>query len=136
MHVDQARFLDYLAAAARRYPTFSLVMGARVEQLIEHDGSVEGVRYRVRDGLRDVRATLVVGADGRFSRVRQLAGIPLVDTAQEADVLWLRLRKRESDPPRAYGLYPRGWRSRSSGCRQCSSCERDSSPSVASAPNA
>src|SRR5215207_5311011 len=105
MHVDQARFLEFLAAAASRYPSFTLIMGARVEQLIECEGVVSGVRYRARDGLREVRASLVVGADGRFSKVRQLAGIPLLDVAQEADVLWLRLPKRESDPSRAYGLY-------------------------------
>jgi 2-polyprenyl-6-methoxyphenol hydroxylase-like FAD-dependent oxidoreductase len=83
-------------------------MGARVEQLIEDSGVVRGVRYRARDGWHEVRASVVIGADGRFSKVRQLADISLRNTAQEIDLLWLRLPKSPTDPPRAYGLYPRG----------------------------
>jgi 2-polyprenyl-6-methoxyphenol hydroxylase-like FAD-dependent oxidoreductase len=105
MNVPQAAFLELLAGAARRYPSFQLVMGARVERLVEEDGVVRGVHYRVRDGWHEVRAALVVGADGRFSKVRQLSGIPLIDVTQEADILWVRLPKTDNDPPRAYGLY-------------------------------
>jgi 2-polyprenyl-6-methoxyphenol hydroxylase-like FAD-dependent oxidoreductase len=105
MNVPQALFLELLASAAQRYPSFRLVMGTRVEHLIEEDGVVRGVRYRARDGWHEVRAALVVGADGRFSKMRQLAGIPLQDVKQEADILWVRLPKTDTDPPRAYGLY-------------------------------
>ena len=107
MNVPQAAFLELLATAAQQYPSFRLVMGARVEQLVEADGVVRGVHYRARDGAQEVRAVLVVGADGRFSKVRQLAGIPLEDVTQEADILWVRLPKADADPPRAYGLYKR-----------------------------
>jgi 2-polyprenyl-6-methoxyphenol hydroxylase-like FAD-dependent oxidoreductase len=107
LHVRQAVFLELLAGAAGRYPSFRLIMGARVERLIEEDGAVRGVGYRTRDGWREVRASLVVGADGRFSKVRQLAGVPLVDVAQEGDIVWLRVPKTAADPARAYGLYPR-----------------------------
>jgi 2-polyprenyl-6-methoxyphenol hydroxylase-like FAD-dependent oxidoreductase len=106
--VPQPAFLELLADAASAYPSFHLVMGARVEQLIEDSGVVRGVRYRARDGWHEVRASVVIGADGRFSKVRQLADISLRNTAQEIDLLWLRLPKSPTDPPRAYGLYPRG----------------------------
>jgi 2-polyprenyl-6-methoxyphenol hydroxylase-like FAD-dependent oxidoreductase len=105
--VRQAAFLDFLAGAARTSPTFRLEMGARVEELVEVDGVVRGVRYRTRQGKRELRAPLVVGADGRFSKVRQLAGLGLDASAQPVDVLWLHLPKLPSDPSRAYGLYPR-----------------------------
>jgi 2-polyprenyl-6-methoxyphenol hydroxylase-like FAD-dependent oxidoreductase len=107
LSVPQRAFLELLADAASRYPTFHLVMGARVEQLVQDDGVVRGVRYRARDGWHEVRAEVVIGADGRFSKVRQLSAIPMHDTAQEIDLLWLRLPKWPTDPPRAYGLYPR-----------------------------
>jgi 2-polyprenyl-6-methoxyphenol hydroxylase-like FAD-dependent oxidoreductase len=68
MDVPQARFIDMLIGEAQRYPTFQVQMAARVEQVIEHDGVVRGVRYRAADGWHDVRADLVVGADGRFSK--------------------------------------------------------------------
>ncbi len=105
MSVRQARFLELLVNEARRYPTFQVIMGARVEQLVEDDGVVRGVRYRATDGWHDIRAQLVVGADGRFSRVRQLAGIPLIVDAEPLDVLWLKLPYAPNDPPRSHGIY-------------------------------
>ena len=48
-------------------------MGARVEQLVAEEGMIRGVRYRGADGIREVRADLTIGADGRFSRVRNQA---------------------------------------------------------------
>src|SRR6516164_2894997 len=75
MLIPQEEFLDFLAAEARKYPSFRLVMGANVQQLIEEDGVVRGVRYRAPGGWHEVRALLTVGADGRFSMIRHLAGI-------------------------------------------------------------
>lgn len=104
--VPQIEVLELLANAAQSYPTFHLITGARVEQLIVEDGEIRGVRYRAQDGWHMLRARLVVGADGRFSKVRQLAGLPIHKSAQAIDVLWLRLPKASHDPARAYGLYP------------------------------
>jgi 2-polyprenyl-6-methoxyphenol hydroxylase-like FAD-dependent oxidoreductase len=67
--MPQARFLEFLTQEAQKYPNFQLVMGARVEHLIEHDGLIAGVRYRGTDGMHEVQADLTIGADGRFSRV-------------------------------------------------------------------
>jgi 2-polyprenyl-6-methoxyphenol hydroxylase-like FAD-dependent oxidoreductase len=39
----------------------------------------------------------VVGADGRFSRIRRLAGFEPVKTSPPIDVLWFRLSRREND---------------------------------------
>src|SRR6266849_2935252 len=36
--IPQARFLEFITGEAKRYPNFTLVMGARVEKLIEEDG--------------------------------------------------------------------------------------------------
>jgi 2-polyprenyl-6-methoxyphenol hydroxylase-like FAD-dependent oxidoreductase len=107
LQIPQALFLELLASEALKYPTFHLVTGARVEQLIEDGDQVRGVRYRHASGWCDVKAKLVVGADGRFSRVRQVARIPIDTTAQPIDVLWLTLPREASDPPRGRGLYPR-----------------------------
>src|SRR5260370_15433505 len=72
-------------------------MGARVEKLIEEDGYVHGIHYRGKDGWHAVRAVLTVGADGRFSRVRKLAGFEPVKTAPPMDVLWFRFPRRPDD---------------------------------------
>src|SRR6266545_4471682 len=48
--LPQVRFLEFVVAEAQRYPSFHLLMGARVEALIEHDGAIRGVRFRRPDG--------------------------------------------------------------------------------------
>jgi 2-polyprenyl-6-methoxyphenol hydroxylase-like FAD-dependent oxidoreductase len=72
-------------------------MGASVEGLIEEQGVVRGVRYHTRAGHSTVRAALTVGADGRYSRVRKLAGFTPIQTAPAIDVLWFRLARQTTD---------------------------------------
>jgi 2-polyprenyl-6-methoxyphenol hydroxylase-like FAD-dependent oxidoreductase len=60
-------------------------------------GTVHGVAYQ-RDGqTREVEALVTVGADGRFSRLRKLAGLEPVRTAPPMDVVWLRLPRHDGD---------------------------------------
>jgi len=104
MMLPQVRFLEFLADEARRFPSFHLVMDAPVQELVREGGAVRGVRYRGSDGFHEVRAELVVGADGRFSKVRQLAGIEQVKTSPPMDVLWFRLPRR---PDEGHGVMGR-----------------------------
>jgi 2-polyprenyl-6-methoxyphenol hydroxylase-like FAD-dependent oxidoreductase len=106
--IPQARFLEFITAEAKRYPDFRLVMGARVEKLMEEDGYIHGVHYRGQDGWHAVRAVLTVGADGRFSRVRKLAGFEPVKTAPPMDVLWFRLPRRPEDAMESAGHLVQG----------------------------
>jgi 2-polyprenyl-6-methoxyphenol hydroxylase-like FAD-dependent oxidoreductase len=101
--VPQARFLEFLAAEASKYSDFRLVMGANMEHLIEEDGQVRGVRYQAHDGMHEVRAQLVVGADGRFSRVRHLAGFEPIKTSAPMDILWFSLPHIPGDLPEGEG---------------------------------
>src|SRR2546423_14056441 len=101
--IPQAHFLEFITAEAKRYPNFQPVMGARVEKLIEEDGYIHGVHYRGQDGWHEVRAALTVAADGRFSRVRKLAGFEPVQTAQAMDVLWFRLSCKPGDSKESTG---------------------------------
>jgi 2-polyprenyl-6-methoxyphenol hydroxylase-like FAD-dependent oxidoreductase len=95
--IPQVHFLECLTAGAQIYPGFRLVMGARAEQLLVQDGNVHGVRYRARDGWHELHAALTVGADGRFSRIRRLAGFTPRKTSQPMDVLWFRLPRQAGD---------------------------------------
>ena len=107
--MPQARFLEFLTAEAARYPAFRLVMGASVRELVEEAGEVRGVRYQAPSGWHEVRALLTVGADGRFSRVRQLSGLPPpIKTSQPIDVLWVRLSRRPTDPEGVQGRFGGG----------------------------
>lgn len=98
MMLPQVKFLEFITQEAQRYPSFQLVMGANVQELIEADGVVQGVRYRGHGGWHEIRACLTLGADGRHSRLRQLAGIEAVATSPPMDVLWFRLPRKPEEP--------------------------------------
>ena len=103
--VPQAKFLEFIAGEAAKYPNFKLVMHANVNRLVEKGGAVRGVRYANDDTVHEVRAQLVVGADGRFSLVRRLAGFEPVKTSAPMDVLWFRLPKLPGEPEITGGAF-------------------------------
>jgi 2-polyprenyl-6-methoxyphenol hydroxylase-like FAD-dependent oxidoreductase len=96
--MPQWDFLDFLAERGCRYPTFHLRMQAEVTGLIEEQGRIVGIRANTPAGPVDVRADLVVGADGRNSVVRDHSGLAVEDIGAPMDVLWMRLSRRASDP--------------------------------------
>lgn len=106
--MPQSRFLDFITAEAQRYPSFTLVMGANVQELIAEGGAIQGVRYQGRDGWYEVRALLTVGADGRFSKVRKLAGLAAITTSPPMDVLWLRVSKNTEEVGGIMGRFGSG----------------------------
>jgi 2-polyprenyl-6-methoxyphenol hydroxylase-like FAD-dependent oxidoreductase len=106
--IPQVSFLSFLAEEAKRYPCFHLIMGAQVDRLIEEDGKICGVGYRGQDGRSEVRAPLVVGADGRFSRVRKLGDFKLLQTAPPIDVLWFKLSRKASDQEEPLQVWEQG----------------------------
>ena len=103
--VPQARFLEFITGEAARYPQFKLVMRAQVQQMVEEDGVVRGVRYLATDGMHEIRASLTVGADGRFSLLRRLAGIEPIKTSPPMDILWFQLPKLPGEPEITGGLF-------------------------------
>ena len=107
--MPQWEFLNFIATAAKRYPSFDVRMRTRVEDLLWEGGTVVGVRAQTPEGQLDVRADLVIAADGRESVVRGLAGLEPIELGAPMDVLWLRLSKRASDPAETFG-YVRGGR--------------------------
>jgi 2-polyprenyl-6-methoxyphenol hydroxylase-like FAD-dependent oxidoreductase len=106
--MPQTSFLEFITGEAKRYPNFRLVMEARVRELVEVNGVVRGVRYESEDGSHEVRSILTVGADGRGSRVRRLAGFEPVKTSPPMDVLWFKLPREEGDPEGLVGRFGRG----------------------------
>ncbi len=106
--MPQWDFLDFLASRARQYPSFRLRMRAEATGLVEEGGRVVGVGARTPDGTLEVRADLVVGADGRHSTVRRAAGLSVQNVGAPMDVLWLRLSRRPGDPSQVAGYFDRG----------------------------
>lgn len=96
--LPQTHFLELITEKAKRYPNFKLVMGANVQELIEENGMICGVRYRQQKDWYEVRTLLTVGADGRFSRTRYLSGLKQIQTSPPMDVLWFRLPRYSQEP--------------------------------------
>ncbi|MCX2734139.1 FAD-dependent oxidoreductase [Saccharopolyspora sp. NFXS83] len=99
--MPQARFLDFLAAEAATLPGFRLMLGAKVTGVVDEGDRITGVRYRDDHGEHRLDADLVVGADGRFSRMRRLLDLPARSLGASSDILWFRLPRRHHDPPTA-----------------------------------
>jgi 2-polyprenyl-6-methoxyphenol hydroxylase-like FAD-dependent oxidoreductase len=106
--MPQWDFLDFLAAEAARYPTFSLKLRAEVTGLLVEDGRVVGVQTSTERGALTVRADLVVAADGRNSVVREQAGLSVEELGAPMDVLWFGLSRRPADGGRTLGRFDMG----------------------------
>lgn len=106
--MPQRDFLDFLAARARRNSSFRLLMGTDVENLVEENGRVVGVRARSKDGAFTILADLTIGADGRHSRVREAAGLVPEDLGAPMDVFWFRLSREDSDGEAVFGRIDAG----------------------------
>jgi 2-polyprenyl-6-methoxyphenol hydroxylase-like FAD-dependent oxidoreductase len=101
--MPQWDFLNFLAAHGRRYAGFHLMMSTSATDLIEEDGRVVGLRAAGETGAVEIRADLVVGADGRHSTVRQRAGLAVHDLGAPMDVLWMRVSRRPDDAAEVFG---------------------------------
>ncbi|HXG78379.1 MAG TPA: FAD-dependent oxidoreductase [Methyloceanibacter sp.] len=106
--IPQWDFLDFLAGQGKRYPGFHLRMQAEVDDLIWEDGKVIGLAAKLPDGTLEIRADLVVGADGRHSTVRERAKLDIEDLGAPMDVLWMRLSKRPGDGSQTLGRIQAG----------------------------
>jgi 2-polyprenyl-6-methoxyphenol hydroxylase-like FAD-dependent oxidoreductase len=103
--IPQVRFLEFITSEAAKFSQFRLVMHANVNHLLEENGAVRGVRYVAPDGMHEIRALLTVGADGRFSQLRRLAGFAPIKTSPPMDVLWFRLPKVPGEPEVTGGAF-------------------------------
>ena len=101
--MPQWDFLDFLAETGRRYPEFHLAMQTEAVDLIREGDRIAGVRVRSPEGERDIRADLVIGADGRHSTMREHAGLEVENLGAPIDVLWMRLSKHAGDPGQTAG---------------------------------
>ncbi|MDZ8024034.1 MAG: FAD-dependent oxidoreductase [Nostoc sp. DedQUE11] len=106
--LPQVKFLELITQEAKKYPSFHLVMGANVQELITENAVIQGVRYRGGGGWHEVRAILTVGADGRHSRLRNLGEFESIETSPPMDVLWFRLPRQPGDPEGGMGRFGQG----------------------------
>jgi 2-polyprenyl-6-methoxyphenol hydroxylase-like FAD-dependent oxidoreductase len=93
--MPQWDFLNFLAEKGKSLPALRIMMEANVINLL-HDGErVTGVEAATPEGPLQVKAALVVGADGRRSTVREAAGLAVEDEHASIDVFWFRVGRFE-----------------------------------------
>src|SRR5689334_13032389 len=96
--MPQWDFLNFLSSKAKQFPAFSLRMDHEAADLVMDDGQVRGVVARTPKGEVEIRADLVVGCDGRHSRMREAAGFEVIELGVPIDVLWFRIGRSGNDP--------------------------------------
>jgi 2-polyprenyl-6-methoxyphenol hydroxylase-like FAD-dependent oxidoreductase len=101
--MPQWDFLDFVAQAAHRYPSFELRQSCAGESLLEEGGRIVGVRTSAGE---EVQARLVIACDGRDSRFR--AGLPLRVIGAPMDVFWFRLPKQMQPENDSMGVFDTG----------------------------
>ncbi|WP_431683393.1 FAD-dependent oxidoreductase [Kitasatospora sp. KL5] len=110
LSIPQQHVLAELLSSCREFDGFRLLAGCRATELVREGGAVRGAVADGRGGRHTVRAAATVGADGRFSKVRRLAGIPADrDDVFDFDVLWFKL-PGSGAPGRAVRVFRDGGR--------------------------
>jgi 2-polyprenyl-6-methoxyphenol hydroxylase-like FAD-dependent oxidoreductase len=91
-------FLNFLAAKAKRYPSFRLAMNTEATGLLWDNDRVVGVAAHSASGPLEIRADVTVACDGRWSVIREHSGLPVREFPMPIDVLWFRLPRSDSAP--------------------------------------
>jgi 2-polyprenyl-6-methoxyphenol hydroxylase-like FAD-dependent oxidoreductase len=101
--MPQWDFLDFVSAQAKEFPNFDLRLRHEATGLMDDAGRITGVEVRTPEGTLRIRADLVVGCDGRHSRVRESAHLDVVEFGVPIDVLWFRISRLADDPDEVFG---------------------------------
>jgi len=106
--MPQWDFLNFLSGHAKRFPAFGLHMQTEAVDLLMENERVIGVRAKSPRGEMEVRADLVIAADGRHSTTHTRAGFKLREFGVPIDALWMRISKEQDDPEQSLGFFQHG----------------------------
>jgi 2-polyprenyl-6-methoxyphenol hydroxylase-like FAD-dependent oxidoreductase len=106
--MPQWDFLNFLFTHAKEFPSFQLLTQHEVLDLIFDQNRVTGVRVKTPGGELEIRADLVIGADGRHSIVQARAGLEREEFGVPIDALWMRMSKKQNDPQQSFGFFQHG----------------------------
>ena len=106
--MPQWDFLNFLSTQAKAFPSFQLLMQHEVVDLTFDRQRVTGVRAKTPRGEFEIRADLIIGADGRHSIVQARAGLERQDFGVPIDALWMRISKKQDDPQQSLGFFQQG----------------------------
>ena len=95
--IDQGGLLKAILEKVKQLPNFEFYPGWQANELLQNDKSeVVGVRAACEEENRDFLADCVIACDGRYSRLRKLAGLSITNAKSQFDVLWFKLPTPET----------------------------------------
>ena len=106
--MPQWDFLNFLSTHAKQFPSFQLLMEHEVVDLTFDQQRVTGVRAKTPRGELEIRADLIIGADGRHSIIQARAGLEREEFGVAIDALWMRISKKQDDPQQSFGFFQQG----------------------------
>jgi len=106
--IPQWDFLNFLSAKAKEFPHFHLMIETEATDIIEERGRVVGVRAKHKNEEFEIRAELVVGADGRRSTIREKGKFEVEALGVPIDVLWFRIGRGGEDDKQSLGYLEKG----------------------------
>src|SRR6476469_6500495 len=106
--MPQWDFLNFLSTHAKQFPGFQLPMEYEVVDLTFDQQRVTGVRAKTPQGDVEIRADLIIGADGRHSIIQARAGLEREEFGVAIDALWMRISKKQDDPQQSLGFFQQG----------------------------
>lgn len=97
--VHRADLQNALRRRAEANPAITLRLGLHLSEVLEREDAITGIfnRDQGEESEERIRADLIVGADGVWSRARQLAGLP-GPSRYSGNTAWRALIPREQAP--------------------------------------
>jgi len=94
--MPQPIVLKTIIDEAFKYPNFQIMMGTTCTELLEQNGQAVGVMCKQGDDLFEVHSQLIVGADGRYGKMRDMAGLEATIKKLQRDLVWFKLPRPEN----------------------------------------
>ncbi|WP_017154468.1 FAD-dependent oxidoreductase [Bacillus bingmayongensis] len=86
--MSQPLLLQFLIDQALQYDNFSYFSGTMAKEFIKEENKIAGIKAKQKNQEVIIQSRLVVGADGRYSTIRKLAGIQLDKESHQFDFVW------------------------------------------------
>ena len=116
--IDQGALLRAIVEKAQQLPNFEFYPGWQAAELLrDESGAVTGVRATREGEHKEFWVEGAIACDGRYSRLRKLAGLEITHSAAQFDVLWFKLPAPKSlaeetpfmaclQPDQQFAFYP------------------------------
>ena len=90
--MPQPILLNALLDKAKEYPNFTMMFGVVVKDLLRENGKIVGVMAEKEGKPLEIRSSVTVGADGRFSIVRKAGNFKFDYEHYDFDLIWFTVK--------------------------------------------